>query len=70
MKPPANTPRPVIDRLNAEIGKVLAKPDIQAAWRKQGAETMTMTADKCTEFLREDIEKWAKVVKTAGIKAD
>ena len=67
---PAGTPRAIADRLNTEIGRVLAKPEIQAAWRKQGAETMIMTVDKFAEFLREDIDKWARVVKSAGIKPD
>jgi tripartite-type tricarboxylate transporter receptor subunit TctC len=67
---PAGTPKPVVDRLNAELGKALARADLQAAWRKQGAETMSMPAEKFAEFLREDIDKWAKVVKSAGIKAD
>ena len=67
---PANTPKTVIDRLNAEIGKVLARADLRDAWRKQGAETMAMTPEKFGEFLRADIGKWAKVVKAAGIKVD
>ena len=67
---PAATPKTVVDRLNAEIGKVLARADIKDAWRKQGAETMSLSAEKFTEFLRADIDKWAKVVKAAGIKVD
>jgi len=67
---PANTPKAIIDRLNAEIGKVLARADLRDAWRKQGAETMGMTPEKFGEFLRADIGKWAKVVKAAGIKVD
>ncbi len=67
---PAATPKRVIDRLNAEIGKVMARADIKEAWRKQGAETMSMSPEKFGEFLRADIEKWAKVVKAAGIKVD
>jgi tripartite-type tricarboxylate transporter receptor subunit TctC len=67
---PAAAPKPVIDRLNAEIGKVIARADIRESWRKQGAETMSMPPEKFGEFLRADIEKWAKVVKAAGIKVD
>jgi len=67
---PAGTPKTVVDRLNVEIGKVLARSEIQSAWKKQGAETMFMSAEKFAEFLREDIDKWAKVVKSAGIKPD
>jgi len=67
---PTGTPRPVVDRLNAEIRKVLARADIREAWKKQGAETMDMVPEKFGEFLRGDIDKWAKVVKGAGIKVD
>jgi tripartite-type tricarboxylate transporter receptor subunit TctC len=70
MMAPVNTPKSVIDRLNAEVRKVLAKPEIKEAWRKQGAETIDMTAEQFEQFLRADIEKWAKVVKGAGIKVD
>jgi tripartite-type tricarboxylate transporter receptor subunit TctC len=67
---PTGTPKPVVDRLNAEVRKVLARADIKDAWKKQGAETMDMSPEKFGEFLRGDIEKWAKVVKDAGIKVD
>ncbi|MGH8666201.1 MAG: Bug family tripartite tricarboxylate transporter substrate binding protein [Burkholderiales bacterium] len=67
---PTGTPKPVVDRLNAEVRKVLARADIKEAWKKQGAETMDMGPEKFGEFLRGDIEKWAKVVKGAGIKVD
>ncbi len=67
---PTGTPKPVVDRLNAEIRKVLARSDIREAWRKQGAETVDMSPEQFGEFLRGDIEKWAKVVKSAGIKVD
>jgi tripartite-type tricarboxylate transporter receptor subunit TctC len=67
---PTNTPKTVVDRLNTEIRKVLARADIKDSWKKQGAEAMDMTPEKFGEFLRGDIEKWAKVVKGAGIKVD
>ncbi|MPZ44692.1 MAG: tripartite tricarboxylate transporter substrate binding protein [Betaproteobacteria bacterium] len=67
---PTGTPKPVVDRLNAEVRKVLARADIKDAWKKQGAETMDMGPERFDEFLRGDIEKWASVVKGAGIKVD
>jgi tripartite-type tricarboxylate transporter receptor subunit TctC len=67
---PAGTPKTVVDRVNAEVRKVLARTDIKDAWKKQGAETMDMSPEKFAEFLRGDIAKWAKVVKDAGIKVD
>jgi tripartite-type tricarboxylate transporter receptor subunit TctC len=67
---PAGTPKPVVDKLNAEIAKVIARPDVKNAWAKQGAVPMTMTPAEFETYLKGDIEKWAKVVATAGIKAN
>jgi tripartite-type tricarboxylate transporter receptor subunit TctC len=65
---PAGTPAAVIDRLNAEIAKVIARQEIRSAWAKQGAQPMTMSPAAFATFLKGDIEKWAKVIQTAGIK--
>jgi tripartite-type tricarboxylate transporter receptor subunit TctC len=65
---PKGTPKEIVDRLNAEIGKIIAKPAIQEAWAKQGAVPMTMTPAEFDAFLRRDIEKWAKVVEKSGAK--
>jgi tripartite-type tricarboxylate transporter receptor subunit TctC len=64
---PKGTPKEIVDKLNAEIGKIIATPAIRDAWAKQGAVPMTMTPDQFGAFLKQDIEKWAKVIKTAGI---
>ncbi len=66
---PAGTPAAIVDKLNAEIAKVIARPEISAAWAKQGAEPMTMAPAAFGAFIKGDIEKWAKVIQTAGIKA-
>ena len=47
---PAGTPKPVIDRLNAEIDKIVARPDVKKAWNEQGAEPMSMTAGRIREI--------------------
>ena len=65
---PAGTPKPIVDKLNAEINKVLAKPDVKEAWEKQGAVPLIMTPAEFDKYLHGDIEKWAKVIQTAGIK--
>ncbi len=67
---PAGTPRPVLEKLNAEIGKVVNAPEVKEAWSKQGAVPMSMSVDQFDRFLREDIVKWAKVVKLSGAKVD
>jgi tripartite-type tricarboxylate transporter receptor subunit TctC len=67
---PAGTPKPVVDRLNAEVQKVLSQPDVKEAWGKQGAVPMNMTPDEFRKFLDQDIEKWAKVVKVAKMQVN
>jgi tripartite-type tricarboxylate transporter receptor subunit TctC len=67
---PAGTPRPIVDQLNAEIRKLLAKPETKAVWDKQGAETMSMTPAEFDAYLRAELEKWTKVVKAANIKLE
>ena len=67
---PAGTPRPVIEKLNAEILKVLSSPEVKDNWGKQGAVPMGMTPEQFDRFLREDIAKWAAVIKATGMKVD
>ena len=67
---PAGTPRPILEKLNVEINKVVNAPEVKEAWAKQGAVPMAMTLEQFDRFLREDIVKWAKVVKLSGAKVD
>ena len=64
---PAGTPKAIVDKLNAEINKTIAKSDVKAAWDKQGAVALTMTPTQFDAYLRKDIEKWAAVVKAANL---
>jgi len=65
---PAGTPKEVVEKLNAGINKVIARPDVKGAWAKQGAVPLVMTPAEFDKYLRADIDKWANVVKLAGIK--
>jgi tripartite-type tricarboxylate transporter receptor subunit TctC len=67
---PAGTPKEIVDKLNAGINKVITRPDVKEAWAKQGAVPMAMSAAEFGKYLQSDIEKWAGVVKGAGIKAN
>ncbi len=67
---PAGTPKPVVDRLNAEIVKIISRPDVKKAWNEQGAEPLSMTPGEFEKYVNDDIAKWAKVVKVSGAKAD
>jgi tripartite-type tricarboxylate transporter receptor subunit TctC len=63
---PAGTPKPIVEKLNAAINKTITRPEIVAAWDRQGAIPMTMTPAELDTFLRKDIEKWAEVAKISG----
>jgi tripartite-type tricarboxylate transporter receptor subunit TctC len=67
---PAGTPQAIVDKLNAEITKATSSPDLRKEWGEQGAVAMTMTPDEFAKYMRADIEKWARVVKVSGAKAD
>jgi tripartite-type tricarboxylate transporter receptor subunit TctC len=65
---PAGTPKPIVDKLNAEINAVLRKAEVKDAWTKQGAVPLNMSPAEFDTYMRGDIEKWAKVIQSAGIK--
>ena len=67
---PAGTPRAVMERLNAEMTKVVSRADVKKTWGEQGAVPMTMSIAEFEKYLHADIAKWAKVVKTSGARAD
>jgi tripartite-type tricarboxylate transporter receptor subunit TctC len=68
MMAPKGTPKAIVDKLNAQVNKILSRPDVKAAWAKQGATPLIMSPAEFDAYVRADIEKWAKVIKTAGIK--
>ena len=65
---PASTPRAIVNKLNAEITKAVSRADVKADWAKQGATPMQMTPDAFAKFVKEDIDKWANIVKVSGAK--
>jgi tripartite-type tricarboxylate transporter receptor subunit TctC len=67
---PAGTPRAVLTRLNAEIGKIVIRPEVKAEWARQGATPMVMSLEEFNQYLRDDIEKWSRIVRISGAKAD
>jgi tripartite-type tricarboxylate transporter receptor subunit TctC len=67
---PAGTPKATVDLLNAEITKITSRPDVRKIWQEQGAVAMTMNPAEFDRYLRQDIEKWAKVVKLSGARPD
>jgi tripartite-type tricarboxylate transporter receptor subunit TctC len=67
---PKSTPRAVVDRLNAAVSKIASQPEVQQIWSKQGAVALVMSPEVFDKYARDDIVKWASVIKSAGIKAD
>jgi tripartite-type tricarboxylate transporter receptor subunit TctC len=60
----------VLEKLNAEVNKLLNSADVKETLAKQGATPMGMSIDQFDKFLRDEIVKWAKIVKVSGAKAD
>jgi tripartite-type tricarboxylate transporter receptor subunit TctC len=67
---PKGTPAEVVNKLNAEVRKIVNNPDVKAAWAKQGAVPMSMNVSEFDQYLNADITKWANIVKVSGAKPD
>jgi tripartite-type tricarboxylate transporter receptor subunit TctC len=67
---PTGTPRPVIDKLNADLVKVLADPDLKTRYAQLGVEPMSSTPEFFGEFIKTEAERYAKLIKDAGITAN
>jgi len=67
---PKATPRPVLEKINAEVNKLLNSAEVKENWAKQGTITMGMSIDQFDKFLRQDIQKWSRLVKSTGMKVD
>jgi len=65
---PKETPRPIIDRLNAAIRAALADPEIRSRALAAGTEPLTNTPEEFAAMIREETKKWAEVIKAGGIK--
>ncbi len=66
---PATTPRAIVERLNAEVAKALASPEVREKLAALGAEPMTMSPPAFDEFVRHEMQRMGEVVRKAGIKA-
>ena len=67
---PAGAPKDVVARLNAEMAKILKLPDIKQRLDALGFEALLSTPEEYGAFTKSEIEKWAKVVKASGARAD
>jgi tripartite-type tricarboxylate transporter receptor subunit TctC len=67
---PAGTPPAIVSRVSAEMRKSLAKPDTLARMKGLGAIVVADNPAEFAAFLQKDHERWAQVIKTAGVKAE
>ncbi|MGJ7543264.1 Bug family tripartite tricarboxylate transporter substrate binding protein [Variovorax sp. LT1R16] len=67
---PAGMPKDVVDRLSAELAKVLAQPDIQAKFAVAGAEVHSLGPTAFSAFVKADNEKWAKLIRERKLQLD
>lgn len=67
---PARVPAAIIARLNSEIERILALPEMKARLIADGADPAGGPPEKFAAFMRADIDKWAKVIKAANVTAD
>ena len=67
---PAKTPQPVLNLLNSEINKMITKPAIVTRFQELGAEPMGGTAEAAAAYIKAEQDKWGKVIRAAGIKAN
>src|SRR5690348_6561836 len=67
---PKKTPPAIVNRLNAEVTKIVSRSDTKAEWAKQGATAMQMSPDAFGKFLADDIVKWERIVRISGARVD
>ena len=67
---PAGTPRPIVDKLQLEVKKIISSPEIARRLAEMGLDAVGSTADELAAYQRTEITKWAKVVKDSGAKVE
>ena len=67
---PAHTPAAIVNRIDADMQKALAMPDVRDALAKQGMQVLTSSPAELRALMESDVVRWAEVVKAAGIKAE
>jgi tripartite-type tricarboxylate transporter receptor subunit TctC len=67
---PAGTPRPIVDKIAAEVKRVWGLPDVVSALKNVGAEPATSTPDEFADYTRAERVRWGEVVKAAGVQIE
>jgi tripartite-type tricarboxylate transporter receptor subunit TctC len=67
---PSKTPAPIQDRLRNELTKLISQPDLQDLFRSRGGKPLNLNAAQTKALVQRDVERWTKLVRDIGIKAD
>lgn len=67
---PAKTPPAIVKRLSSEIAKAVRETDMKSRLAQQGVDAIGNTPQEAGAYLRSEVERWSKVVKTAGVKLE
>ncbi|MCE2878262.1 MAG: tripartite tricarboxylate transporter substrate binding protein [Comamonadaceae bacterium] len=67
---PAGTPREIVNKLNAEVIRIIRQPDVRARWDLIGAEPVDDTPQQFSSWIFSELEKWGKVIQSSGAKPD
>jgi tripartite-type tricarboxylate transporter receptor subunit TctC len=67
---PRGMARPIVTRLHAEVARALAAPDIKQSFEREAIEIVASTPEAYGEFLKAELVKWGRLVKSSGLKAD
>ena len=67
---PANTPAPILDKLQDAVQRIVAKPEFARHLQELGSEPSAMTRQQITQWMRSETQLWGKVVKDHNIKAE
>jgi tripartite-type tricarboxylate transporter receptor subunit TctC len=67
---PANTPRPIVDKLHSELARILKLPDVKERLATEGYDATSCTPEEFTQLIKTDLAKWQKVVKASGAHVD
>lgn len=70
MVAPAGTPPPVLQRLNAELARALGSEDVREAFEKQSIDRAGGTPEQFAAFMRDELDRWGRIVKSAGIEPE
>ena len=67
---PAGTPQEIVEKLNAAVREIVARPGVRKEWSEKGALPLSMTTAQFKDYLVQDVAKWARLVQLSGAKPD